>query len=74
MAPAPRLLPPLPAPLSLIEVEPWHVEKVNGRSMFCVMPADYATLGRNEAELLRYLRDLRDHVRVLRQPPVGGTP
>lgn len=49
--------PPSPAPLSLTITDGgWFIEAEN----FCTTPEQYEVMARNNAEILRYLRDLRD--------------
>jgi hypothetical protein len=66
---APRQLLPPPRPLELIEHEPWHVITLDGVVYFAIRPKDYEIMAKNNAELLRYLRDTTDHIRYLRSEP-----
>jgi|ETNvirnome_2_300_1030623.scaffolds.fasta_scaffold115482_1 hypothetical protein len=61
------LHPPPPRALALIEIEPWAVITVNdGDPNFCVSTKGYEVLARNNAQILRWIRDAGDLIQYYR--------
>lgn len=60
--------PPMPASLHLYEIEnAWKVVPVQGTAMFCTAPETYQVMSLNNAEMQRYLLDVRSVLNYYRQ-------